>query len=454
MDKDKAYLNNSLWLPKSHGYPSGPLIASLSFRDREGRSLLAYEISKTHVRIPREYLTLGELETLPCEVVDETPREFPRVSYRCHATPRSSVQTTAKQTLLEKGSGVLSLGCGMGKTVVTIMAAADVGYPALVIVNSKDLRDQWVDRFLEFTDLKPEEIGTYQGQTENWKHPVCIALIHTLADRVSQGALPEGFEDHFGVVIYDEVHHLGAPTFSLTANIGKGIRWGLSATPSRDDGLDALYQAHIGPVLYQFLEHDIVPHTVFITLETPISQWQIDQFMNVRDEVNLARVKTWLGGNDTRNGDVGLVVEALFAAGRHSLVLTDRTEQIDLLHACYPEISSRLHGKMAKEERSGALHKSDLVFATTTLAKEGLDRKDLDTVVLVMPLVQEGMFRQILGRIQRECEGKSWPLLVVLEDTSIPTCVRMCAKLRSHLIAMKYPYDRMPLEKFFQQTGL
>jgi superfamily II DNA or RNA helicase len=310
----------------------------------------------------------------------------------------------------------------------------------LVVVHTQELMNQWVERIEEHTTLRANQIGVFRGKTADWRKPVCIAMIQTLAARIQAEELPEGFPNHFGVVIYDEVHHLGAPYFNTAASMGKGLRWGLSATPDRDDGLDELYQYHIGPVLYENLEQDVIPQVFFVWtgVHVPAEVWPT--LKDRTGEINIPKLLTWLSKHDLRNVKIIETINAAMAEGRTILALSSRVKHVDELADVYGDRASKIHGTVTDKNRQGALTSHDLVFASTQIAKEGLDRKDLDTVMLTLPITKEGMFRQILGRIQRQHAEKQTPVMVVFEDERIPISVSMCNKLRRHLNNLQYPY--------------
>lgn len=440
---DEGYRTENLWLPKSRIGNLTALKNSLTFPLEQKAPIHAYEETRDHLIVPREYIPFVEWDKLDFPIHDRSQQSFPKVRVRCGASMRDSIQAESKAALLEGGNGILSLACGKGKTVISISAWCDLGVPALVVVHTKELRDQWIERLIEFTSLRREDIGIYQGQVADWKKPITIAMIHTLAQRSQAGELPDGFEHHFGVVIYDEVHHLGAPYFNTTASLGHGLRWGLSATPERDDGLDALYQGHIGPVLYQNLEQDIIPDTFFVETGVMVPP---DMWPELRDrtgEVSIPKLLTWLSKHDRRNLKIVEYIDIALGEGRKVLCLSSRTDQLDELAAVYGDKAGKIHGKVSDKKRKGVLENYDLIFATTQIAKEGLDRKDLDTIMLLLPVTKEGMFRQILGRIQRDAGAtKMAPAMLIFEDGGIPICLNMCRKLRRHLTSFQYPFHR------------
>ena len=196
---DKGYRSDYLWLPLSKIKNLAAIKNSLTFPLDQKAPIHAYHITKSHIVVPREYIPLEEWGDLDFEIEDRTLDRFPSVDVYSPTTLRDTVQHLAYSSLLEKGNGVLSLSCGKGKTVVSLKAWAQTKVPLLVVVHTKELMNQWVERILEHTSLKEDQVGMYQGKVEDWERPVCVAMIQTLALRIQSGELPEGFEDHFGL---------------------------------------------------------------------------------------------------------------------------------------------------------------------------------------------------------------------------------------------------------------
>ena len=61
----------------------------------------------------------------------------------------------------------------------------------------------------------------------------------------------ESVFEGFGLVIYDECHHLGAEVFSRSLmKVGCEYTLGLSATPDRNDGLTKVFKWFLGDIVY------------------------------------------------------------------------------------------------------------------------------------------------------------------------------------------------------------
>jgi superfamily II DNA or RNA helicase len=171
-------------------------------------------------------------------------RAYEPVSWQLH-TSRSPYphQSEGLAVWRDMGSrGVVVLPTGTGKTYLAILAIEQVARPALVVTPTIDLLNQWYDELLTAFevpvgllgggsyDLQPLTVATYDS-----------AYIHL-----------ERWGNRFGLVVFDECHHLPGPTYSIAA-LGAiaPYRLGLTATPERADGQETLLAELIGPIVYR-----------------------------------------------------------------------------------------------------------------------------------------------------------------------------------------------------------
>tara|TARA_Y100001973_G_scaffold106807_1_gene188092 strand:- start:31797 stop:33143 length:1347 start_codon:yes stop_codon:yes gene_type:complete len=432
---DKGYRSDQLWLPLKHINNLAGVKQSLTFQMDAQPDIHAWSLTESHICVPREYIPYEKYSEMPFEIENVTPHTFPEIVVKPTFTLRDEIQEIGKSHLVNRGSGILSLSCGKGKTVISLHAWTEIGTPALIVVPTQDLAHQWISRIVEHTDIRREEVGWIQGNKWDWDKPIAVALIQTLASRSDE--IPEEMRNHFGVVIYDEVHRLGAPYFNRTASLGQGIRWGLSATPFRKDGLDALYRYHTGDILYQNLEQEVIPEVFFKKTGVALTAEDADKLKDRSGEINMPRLYTWLGEHEDRNKKIISMLEMAKSDGRVVLALSERVEHLKYLHSKFDD-AGIIYGAVKGEDRPNILQDNDMVFAITQLARDGLDRKELDTVVITMPFTDRGRFEQIIGRSQRAKETK--PVVIIFEDERIPGCKAMCQKLRAHLTDLKYPY--------------
>jgi DNA excision repair protein ERCC-3 len=152
-------------------------------------------------------------------------------------------QRTWVDRFLDSGSGVLVGPPGSGKTVAALGIMEAVGGETLILAPSRELVSQWRRELVEKTSLTEEQIGEYHGGTKQIR-PVTIATYRT-AGMDRHRALFE--ERRWGLVIYDEVHHVPSPVYSRTASLQTRHRLGMSATPIREDDAEEEIFTLIGP---------------------------------------------------------------------------------------------------------------------------------------------------------------------------------------------------------------
>lgn len=151
---------------------------------------------------------------------------------------------------LEGGSGVLTLPCGAGKTIIGLRAMELLQTSTLILAASVTAARQWIRECCEKTTLTEDQVAEYSGERKD-SAPVTVATYQILSYR------PRGGDEfphlsllasrNWGLIIYDEVHLLPAPVFRVTAEIQARRRLGLTATLIREDGREDEVFSLIGP---------------------------------------------------------------------------------------------------------------------------------------------------------------------------------------------------------------
>ncbi|QCJ45641.1 MULTISPECIES: DEAD/DEAH box helicase [Haloprofundus] len=144
---------------------------------------------------------------------------------------------------VDQRSGVLVGPPGSGKTIAGMGVLAAVGGETLILVPSRELAGQWRQELLEHTTLTDAQIGEYHGGTKEIR-PVTIATYQTAGmDRHRQL-----FDSRaWGLIVYDEVHHIPSRVFRRSADLQTKHRLGLSATPIREDDKEEDIFTLVGP---------------------------------------------------------------------------------------------------------------------------------------------------------------------------------------------------------------
>ena len=151
------------------------------------------------------------------------------------------------------GSGVITLPCGAGKTIVGLAVMAAVGETTLILCTSLTSVKQWRREILDKTTLPEAALAEYTGEHKA-TGPVTLSTYQVLTWRPDRGADFPHFAlfsaRPWGLIVYDEVHLLPAPVFRITAELQARRRLGLTATLVREDGRESDVFALIGPKRY------------------------------------------------------------------------------------------------------------------------------------------------------------------------------------------------------------
>lgn len=138
--------------------------------------------------------------------------------------------------------GQIIMPTGTGKTVVALAAMARTAVATLVVAPIRDLMYQWHRRILQVLGFNAGILG--DGRHEIW--PVTVTTYDSAYIHMDQmGA-------RFGLVVFDEEHHLPAPSLRQAAEFcAAPWRLGLTATLERSDGQHGLLDDLVGPVVYR-----------------------------------------------------------------------------------------------------------------------------------------------------------------------------------------------------------
>jgi superfamily II DNA or RNA helicase len=173
------------------------------------------------------------------------PKDIPSSEKRRKPLPHQDAAVSA--WLSRGGRGIFDHATGSGKTFTALMAIRrhiERGNPALVVVPSRLLLDQWAS---EIKDELPEAALLLAGGGNNaWRVPhrlngmtgydtahggrIVLATMQTASMDAFRDAVIDG--DHL-LLVADEVHQIGSPQHARIMTLNTGCRLGLSATPVR-----------------------------------------------------------------------------------------------------------------------------------------------------------------------------------------------------------------------------
>ncbi len=452
----KAYIADRLWMPKSK-VREETLKTALEFTVPSPTGQIAmkmWEETKHHILCPREFLPPEVYRKYKFPFIDLRP-EFSRVTFKDLVKPRNEEQEKAWEALKKNDNGILNLSCGKGKTKLALKKIAQRGVPTLVVVPDGGILSQWKESIfgnpargilpgLEFEG----GLGIIQGPVFDWAHPVTLALVTTLWMRIQDGAIPEQMYRYFGQIIYDEVHQIGAPKFSLTAKPFFGDRIGLTATLTREDGLDPIYRYHIGEPFYSDLKQDLIPRIYFEKTRAFID---VEKARDKLGQINTGLLRSELGRNYDANVYRYWRIRQAMDNGRKILALSHSKNQLKLFHAIFPD-SALIIGDVEQSERLDILRNSRVCFCIARLGTTGVDDDRLDTLFWLTPFTSRNALQQSMGRVQRPLEGKPAPVMVAFEEFLTPTIHKMVNKLRQRLLQWRYKSQNAPPDDTLPKT--
>ena len=300
-------------------------------------------------------------------------------------------------------NGLICVPCGKGKTFMALGIAARIGKRFLVVVDKEFLMNQWRG---EMEALLPGiRVGIIQGpkrEIDPEKYDCSICMIQTICGQDFE----DGLFASYGFTIFDECHHLGAQHFSKTLQrIQTRCMLGLSATPTREDGLSKVFTWFLGEPVYWEKVREPDPTVevkgVFIdtkdeTYNTVPTDW--------RGEVVMARLLGNILGCEDRNREILRWIRKLAEEpSRRILVLSERIGHLnrieELVTAADPALTMAYYvGGMKEAVREAGAASARILLASYAMASEAMNIKTLNAVILASP---RKSVEQSTGRILR-----------------------------------------------------
>lgn len=397
------------------------------------RVIRAYDEDLTHLHLPRGLR--GELEQLArragstLQVHDALPAVEPLdLGFTGTLTPD---QQDTVDELADHHLGVLVSPPGTGKTVMGCALIATAGVPTLVLVYRKPLLKQWCDQLRTLLDVQDDQVGVLAGGRDTRSGVIDVATVQTLARREDLEQVSGGY----GLLVVDECHHVPAVTIhELVSRIPARRVLGLTATPYRQDGLDALITMQCGPI-----RHRTDQATAGLGLHLEIHE--TDFVHHGGDDIPIQQVFAALAEDHARTRQIAADVAADVAAGRRCLVLSERkahvTDLADQLRDHGVQVVI-LHGGLSRSDEQQAMDELEdvaehplAVVATGQYVGEGFDCPPLDTLFMTFPVSYKGKIVQYVGRILRPFADKATATVHDYLDARVPVLARMHDKRRA-----------------------
>lgn len=433
----------------------------------DAASFKVYRESPQRWYVPRAWgqTTYGPAETTTVPEGEDMPassREFKGTPY--------PYQVDIINNFVSAGAnGLICVPCGRGKTFMALAIAAKIGKRFLVIVDKEFLMNQWRGEMQalmpglrigilqedlkqtgrevipgreytvpELKELAREAKLRVGGSKEELvarlaaagiatraedtvaEYDCCIAMIQTLVGRDFAADEFSGF----GFTIFDECHHLGAQHFSKVLHkVQTQKMLGLSATPTREDGLSKVFTWFLGEPVYweKTREPDPTVEVKAVHVETEDATYH-EVPVDWRGEPVMARLLTNILGCEDRSREIVRWIQRLCAEpARRVLVLSERIGHLEtieeMVRAADPSLTMAYYiGGMKEEVREGGAATARILLASYAMASEAMNIKTLNSVILASPRKN---VEQSTGRILRVRPGERvvQPVIVDIVDS-------------------------------------
>lgn len=396
----------------------------------EPKYLFLFEQDADRLVVP-----FGVLEQLPLRGDTEIVADFgarEKVDFKAKI-PLYDYQEEAVNVMVKAHYGILQAPAGSGKTQMGVGIASMLGCNTLWVTHTKDLLNQSKERFERYIDKNL--IGTITEGKVNIGRGITFATVQTLSKLdLSQ------YKYRWDCIIVDECHRVaGSPTavtqFSKVLNsLSARHKYGLSATVHRADGMIQATYSLLGKVSHIVPEEAVADKIMKVGIFPVGTNTAVSRAcQNTDGTLNFAKLINYLTEDMSRNR---LIVSEIVDQNRPSLILSDRTNHLQLLMNMLPqELRARavyIDGKTKGDVREEALEdmrsgRKDFLFATYSLAKEGLDVPRLERLYMTTPQKDYAVITQSIGRIARTCNGKAEPIAYDFVD-NIGWCVKAYKK--------------------------
>ena len=352
----------------------------------------------------------------------------------------------------ENYRGVVVLPTGSGKTLIGALAIADLGLWSLVVVPTIDLLRQWREALHRTLAYPADQIGSYGGGVREIR-PLTITTYDS-------AALHPDLLWHFGLLIFDECHHLPAPSYrQIAEGAFTPYRLGLSATPERSDQGDAVLEQLVGPVVYrreavelsaggylaQYDEQRIsaalspAERQAYEAARESFRAYLARRNLRISSPADFQRKILWASAGDPEAraamlawrearslalnapGKLALLQE-IFARHRDErvLVFSEYNSLVDEISRrfCVPQITYRTPAgerQLVLERFRGGRYTK---LVSGRVLNEGLDVPDCGVAVIVSGTSTRREYIQRLGRVLRPKERRAILYELVTEDTT------------------------------------
>lgn len=347
--------------------------------------------------------------------------------------PRDEIQQEAIRFMLSidkysrnKNHTMLSvnLNTGKGKTYCAIATASYLGFRSAVITDSIGWLEQWRKFFVEYTDIKDDEIYLISGAPSLMKlfnrdinkYKVILSTHSTLksiGDSQGWDKISEFFKYcQIGIKFFDEAHLNFDNMFQIDCYTNTFITYYLTATPGRSDRNEntiyGYYFKNVPSIDLYDSEND--PHTKYAAIKFNSNPSPVEA-SECKNNYGLNRIKytDYLVHNDNFHSLLYILVDmALKKPGKHLFYIGTNDAILyvrDWIYENFPELVGQIgvYTSITPSDKKKDELEKKIILSTTKSAGAAMDIKGLaETVNLAEPFKSRVLAQQTFGRTRNE----------------------------------------------------
>lgn len=341
---------------------------------------------------------------------------------------------------------IIQLPTGKGKSILALHIAYALKQKTLILVHKDDLVVGWTND-IKLCFGENTEVGLIKAKKRKIGEQFTIATVQTLS-RMSEEEL-NNLTNEFGLVVQDECHHVGLNIFNMIDKFNSYYKLGLSATPTRSDGLNFVFDLFFGGLCYKHIvtedDEDICGCEVriidsnfkykpFVNGNQVFNYYDFDpkdipdnvEFVEDIDYKDRPRIPYLTIDNEAVKSPKTKIMVCKkiiehYKQGHSVVALFTQKEHIDLYyrHLCryIPKDQIMLYYGDSKEKSDVMMKKAEnreilITLATYAKAVEGTNVKSWEVEFLVSSINNQKNVEQATGRVRRRKEGKLNPVIV------------------------------------------
>lgn len=399
----KAIISNRIYLDNPGVAYTKEIIKQLTYKikkDTGSKQFSPVETIRNYKLLPKGILSIpqGRTDLIPVdyEIVDKrvtVPVPFPKPKHALFE-PQQEIYNQIYSSCF------INAQVGWGKTFTALHIAYKLGQRTLVITHTAALRDQWIEEVEQLFGMPCGVIGGGVYDIED--HAIVVGNIQSIVKYIPQ------LSKEFGTVILDEAHHCPATTFAATIDAFYAkYRIALSGTMIRKDGKHILFRDYFGDIVHRPPQSNTLEPTVQI----------------IRSGVTLKPGATWvekitdLCQDEKYQQFIAGLARLEISNGHKVLIIADRVEFLEKVKEYVGETCVLVTGNTDVEARNLVKEQinsgqKSAIAGSRQIFSEGISINALSCVILAVPMSNDSLLTQIVGRIQRMFDGKQMPLVI------------------------------------------